>query len=237
MALIGPLASAPGEMLGPWASAGRAEEAVSILDGLEAALPQCRIDYGAGVDVDSDDAGLPAALDLPRRRGRHAMPWRGRPYERRSGEPRRHRAAGTPARTRRGGSRTRQAGRGVTLFRPPARSALALRARGRGARGLVSGRRGRQRRRRRPHRQIQPDGTIAGDLAAPRRAGPDLLRRAPSGRPERRAGVTRAPISIRRRRRNSLSVMACPTAGSRCGTSLRSDRVRAGKRRDVAQAS
>ncbi len=33
IALIGPLAAAPGEMLGPWASAGRGQNAVSILEG------------------------------------------------------------------------------------------------------------------------------------------------------------------------------------------------------------
>ena len=42
IALIGPLAAAPREMLGPWASAGRCENAVSILEGLDsrsAAVP------------------------------------------------------------------------------------------------------------------------------------------------------------------------------------------------------
>src|SRR5271157_4707425 len=40
IALIGPLAAASREMLGPWASAGRTLDAASILDGLNAALPQ-----------------------------------------------------------------------------------------------------------------------------------------------------------------------------------------------------
>jgi beta-glucosidase len=68
IALIGPLAAAAGEMLGPWASAGRGEEAISILDGLRAALPQCRIDHAPGVDISGkDDAhGLSAAIDLCR---------------------------------------------------------------------------------------------------------------------------------------------------------------------------
>ncbi|HSU99508.1 MAG TPA: glycoside hydrolase family 3 N-terminal domain-containing protein [Roseiarcus sp.] len=65
IALIGPLASAPAEMLGSWASAGRPEDAVSILDGLKAALPQCRVDHAAGVDIDGEGAeGMPAALRL-----------------------------------------------------------------------------------------------------------------------------------------------------------------------------
>jgi beta-glucosidase len=67
LALIGPLAAARQEMLGPWASAGRGEEAASILQGLTAALPDCRIDHAAGVDIAGDDTrGVSAALDLCR---------------------------------------------------------------------------------------------------------------------------------------------------------------------------
>ena len=63
--VIGALAAAPDEMLGSWASAGRAEDAVSILEGLRAALPQCRIDHAAGVDIEGQDtAGIPAAVNL-----------------------------------------------------------------------------------------------------------------------------------------------------------------------------
>ena len=65
IAVIGPLATAQGEMLGSWASAGRPEDAVSILDGLRAALPHCRIDHAAGVDIEGQDAaGVPAAVNL-----------------------------------------------------------------------------------------------------------------------------------------------------------------------------
>lgn len=67
IALIGPLAAAPAEMLGPWAAAGRGEEAISILRGLQAALPQCRIDCAAGVDISGGDTqGISAAVDLCR---------------------------------------------------------------------------------------------------------------------------------------------------------------------------
>ncbi|MGO4870795.1 MAG: glycoside hydrolase family 3 N-terminal domain-containing protein [Roseiarcus sp.] len=67
IALVGPLAAARDEMLGPWPSAGRGEEAVSILEGLAAALPDCRIDNAAGVDIAGDDTrGIAAALDLCR---------------------------------------------------------------------------------------------------------------------------------------------------------------------------
>ena len=65
IALIGPLAAAPREMLGPWASAGRCENAVSILEGLTAALPQCRIDHAPGVDIAREDLdSISAAVDL-----------------------------------------------------------------------------------------------------------------------------------------------------------------------------
>ena len=65
IALIGPLASAPAEMLGPWASAGRARDPVSILQGLEAALPLCRIDHAAGVEIAGQDTdGISAAVGL-----------------------------------------------------------------------------------------------------------------------------------------------------------------------------
>lgn len=65
IAVIGPLAAATGEMLGSWASAGRPEDAVSILEGLKAALPQCRIDHAAGVDIEGRNTdGISAAVDL-----------------------------------------------------------------------------------------------------------------------------------------------------------------------------
>ena len=65
LAIIGPLAEAPGEMLGSWASAGKPQDAVSILEGLKAALPQCRIDHAAGVDIDGQTTdGIQAAIDL-----------------------------------------------------------------------------------------------------------------------------------------------------------------------------
>ena len=65
IAVVGPLAAAGGEMLGSWASAGRPEDAVSILEGLKAALPQCRIDHAAGVDIEGQNTdGVSAAVGL-----------------------------------------------------------------------------------------------------------------------------------------------------------------------------
>ena len=129
IALIGPLASAPAEMLGPWASAGRAQDPVSIRQGLEAALPQCRIDHAPGVDIAGQDTdGISAAVDLCAEAevvvlclGEAASM---------SGEAAsssRSRAAGASARARRGGLRRRQAGRRRAVFRPSADAAVAVR--------------------------------------------------------------------------------------------------------------
>jgi beta-glucosidase len=65
IAVIGPLAAAPEEMLGSWASAGKPEDAVSILEGLKAALPHCRIDHAAGVEIIGEGRdGISTAVDL-----------------------------------------------------------------------------------------------------------------------------------------------------------------------------
>lgn len=60
LALVGPLADAAGDMLGPWAAAGESRDSVSILEGLKAALPRCRIDTLGGVDVSA-----PGTRDIP----------------------------------------------------------------------------------------------------------------------------------------------------------------------------
>ena len=65
LAVIGPLTDAPGEMRGCWASAGRAEDCVSVLAGLRAALPGQTILYAPGVDIDSsDESRIAAAASL-----------------------------------------------------------------------------------------------------------------------------------------------------------------------------
>jgi beta-glucosidase len=67
IALIGPLASAAGVMLGPWPAAGRAEDTVSILEGLKTSLPRCRIDTLPGVDTSREDVGeVSAAIECSR---------------------------------------------------------------------------------------------------------------------------------------------------------------------------
>jgi beta-glucosidase len=68
VAVIGPLADARDDMLGPWAGAGRAEDMVTILEGLRQALPGSEILHAGGVEI---EAGVPSdiggALDLARR--------------------------------------------------------------------------------------------------------------------------------------------------------------------------
>jgi beta-glucosidase len=64
IAVIGPMAEAPAQMLGPWAAAGRAAEAVSILQGIAAALPRCRIESAPGVALDGGDLrGVAPAIE------------------------------------------------------------------------------------------------------------------------------------------------------------------------------
>ena len=55
IAIIVPLADAPKEMLGSWYAAGRAEEAVSVLAGLRAALPTAEILHDQGVTIADDE--------------------------------------------------------------------------------------------------------------------------------------------------------------------------------------
>ena len=65
LALLGPLADAAGEMRGPWWAAGVAENHVSVLAGLRAALPQGQVLHAAGVGIeDASTEGIAAAVAL-----------------------------------------------------------------------------------------------------------------------------------------------------------------------------
>jgi beta-glucosidase len=65
LAIIGPLADAPGEMRGPWWCAGQPEEQIGVLAGLRAALPHSQILHARGVDISGDDeSDIAAALEL-----------------------------------------------------------------------------------------------------------------------------------------------------------------------------
>jgi beta-glucosidase len=67
IAVLGPLADAREDMLGPWSGAGRVEDMVTILEGLRATWPQSEITHAKGVEIDGEDmSGIPAALHLAR---------------------------------------------------------------------------------------------------------------------------------------------------------------------------
>lgn len=65
LAVIGPLADAPAEMLGPWCAAGTSANCVTILEGLRSAMPHCDIARHPGVSIAGDDeSGIDAACAL-----------------------------------------------------------------------------------------------------------------------------------------------------------------------------
>ncbi len=65
IALIGPLADARAEMLGPWAIAGSAADPVTIREGLAAALPEAEITVAPGVAIaGADMTGIAAAREI-----------------------------------------------------------------------------------------------------------------------------------------------------------------------------
>ncbi|HUO55535.1 MAG TPA: glycoside hydrolase family 3 N-terminal domain-containing protein [Rhodoblastus sp.] len=57
LALIGPLADARAEMVGPWTLAADPAQCSTILDGLRAALPACEIRHASGVTIAGDESG------------------------------------------------------------------------------------------------------------------------------------------------------------------------------------
>ena len=63
IAVVGPMARARADMRGPWAAAGEADDPVTILEGLQAALPSCEIVFAEGVGINGKDiGGIPEAL-------------------------------------------------------------------------------------------------------------------------------------------------------------------------------
>ncbi|MBP1656635.1 MAG: beta-glucosidase [Bacteroidetes bacterium] len=69
LAVIGPLAADNDSPLGPWAAHGRADEVVTLLDGItEAVARTTRVGYARGCSIDtSGTEGFAAALGLARR--------------------------------------------------------------------------------------------------------------------------------------------------------------------------
>jgi beta-glucosidase len=54
IALIGPLADSKPNMLGSWTGDGKPDDAVTLLQGLKAKVPQAKINYAKGSDINSD---------------------------------------------------------------------------------------------------------------------------------------------------------------------------------------
>jgi beta-glucosidase len=67
IALIGPLADSRQDMLGSWTGDGKPEDAVTLLQGIKAKVPQTRINYANGCDINCDKAdGFEEALRAAR---------------------------------------------------------------------------------------------------------------------------------------------------------------------------
>ncbi len=65
LAVVGPLADAPGEMGGPWWGAAGRVGHVSVTAGLREMLGESHIQHAAGVAIDDEDvSGIDAALDV-----------------------------------------------------------------------------------------------------------------------------------------------------------------------------
>jgi beta-glucosidase len=68
VAVIGPLAADARSALGSWAAAGRAEDAVTPLDGIRRALPNAQVIYAPGAVLEGNDTtGFAAAMAAARR--------------------------------------------------------------------------------------------------------------------------------------------------------------------------
>ena len=68
VAMLGPLANAQAEMLGPWSGAGLIEDMVPFLPGIRAAWPESEILFAPGVAIEGGDtAGLAAAVGFAER--------------------------------------------------------------------------------------------------------------------------------------------------------------------------
>ncbi|MBV9610251.1 MAG: beta-glucosidase BglX [Acidobacteria bacterium] len=65
LAVIGPLADDKADQLGSWAGQGRAEDAVTPLEGIKAKLPQLKVLYAKGVDIPSFEKEAPQTTGAP----------------------------------------------------------------------------------------------------------------------------------------------------------------------------
>lgn len=67
IAVIGPLADSQKDVIGSWTGDGKAEDAVTLLQAIKAKLPQAKVNYAKGCDVDCPEAvGLEEAINAAR---------------------------------------------------------------------------------------------------------------------------------------------------------------------------
>jgi beta-glucosidase len=67
IALIGPLADSQKDMIGSWTGDGKTEDAITLLQGIKAKLPQAKINHAKGCDIGCDTTGdFDAAVNAAR---------------------------------------------------------------------------------------------------------------------------------------------------------------------------
>lgn len=68
IAVVGPLADSKRDMIGSWSAAGDYQKSVTLLEGVREKVPESRILYAKGCDVDGDDkSGFTEAVSVARR--------------------------------------------------------------------------------------------------------------------------------------------------------------------------
>ena len=176
-AVIGPLAKNQHDMLGPWWGAGRDTDAVTVFDGINEQSPARPTPRAASSRTPSRRTTTPRAAARtpasprrsrsPGRRPGRARPRRDARDERRGRRAQHARSPGQAGGADRGDQGDRQAVRGRPVQRPPAGARGHGRRRARDPRGVVPGRAGRARGRRRRVRQGQPGRQAARVVPAP----------------------------------------------------------------------
>ena len=231
-AVIGPLAKNQHDMLGPWWGAGRDTDAVTVFDGINAAEP--RRDLRRGLQALQHRAAAHRSRGMrlrrrlrrggrrrARRRTRSCSP-SGETREM-SGEAAARSTLDLPGRQEELLRAIKATGKPfavVLLQRPPARAGGRGRRRARAPRGVVPGRAGGPRGRRRAVRQGQPGRQAARVVPAPARPGADLLQPRTDGPALQRRlrSTTRATATSRAARRCSCSATGSATRRSRSRT-------------------
>ncbi len=67
IAVVGPLADSKVDMLGNWSAAGHADECVTLLEGIKAAVPAAKINYAEGCKIENAETnGIAAAVAAAR---------------------------------------------------------------------------------------------------------------------------------------------------------------------------